>query len=176
MVARVEKVIDEEKKMDHTEIAEEIEKLITSGKVRIVTQSVLFVYFDANFASQLTKETIDRCYVPVIQSGGSYDLAPNATSSAGVLKFDTIICSLGIRYRNYCSNIARTLMINPTPAQKKVIGFLSELQKHCLSLLKPGSIISEVYDSVIEFITEKQPELVSHFVKTLGFGVCAVQT
>ena len=67
-------------------------------------------------------------------------------------------------------------MINPTPAQKKVIGFLSELQKHCLSLLKPGSIISEVYDSVIEFITEKQPELVSHFVKTLGFGVCAVQT
>ena len=35
-------------------------------------------------------------------------------SDKNMLHFGSIVCSLGTRYKSYCSNIVRTLMVNPT--------------------------------------------------------------
>jgi len=59
----------------------------------------------------------DWCYPPIVQSGGVYDLKPSAVSNNDYLHADTIICSLGVRYKSYCTNISRTFLIDP----KKVI-------------------------------------------------------
>lgn len=35
-------------------------------------------------------------------------------SDKNILHFGVIICSLGLRYKSYCSNIIRTILVNPT--------------------------------------------------------------
>jgi len=55
------------------------------------------------------------CYPAIIQSGGNYSLKFSAVSDKNTtLHFGVIICSLGARYKSYCSNIVRTLLVNPT--------------------------------------------------------------
>lgn len=57
-------------------------------------------------------DSIDSCFQPIIQSGGSYKLSLDATSSNEPLHFGTIVCLLGSRYKNYCATIGRTYMID----------------------------------------------------------------
>jgi len=57
-------------------------------------------------------------YLPIVQSGGSYDLRPQAESSDEFLTYDTIICSVGAKYHQYNSNIVRTLFIDPDSVKK----------------------------------------------------------
>jgi nucleosome binding factor SPN SPT16 subunit len=39
-------------------------------------------------------------------------------SDKNTLHFGAIICSLGAKYRHYCSNITRTLFVNPSDELK----------------------------------------------------------
>jgi nucleosome binding factor SPN SPT16 subunit len=55
----------------------------------------------------------DWVYTPIIQSGGKYDLKVSAESNQDNLKAGVILASMGIKYKDYCSNIARTFMIAP---------------------------------------------------------------
>lgn len=55
----------------------------------------------------------DWCYSPIIQSGGNYDLKSSAQTDDQRLKAGVILCSLGIRYKSYCSNVGRTFLIDP---------------------------------------------------------------
>jgi nucleosome binding factor SPN SPT16 subunit len=56
------------------------------------------------------------CYPAIIQSGGNYNLKFSVVSDKNVLHFGAIVCSLGARYKSYCSNIVRTLLVNPSDA------------------------------------------------------------
>lgn len=56
---------------------------------------------------------VDWIYTPIIQSGGEYDLKPSAESSSKNLKAGVILASIGLRARSYCSNMARTFLIDP---------------------------------------------------------------
>jgi nucleosome binding factor SPN SPT16 subunit len=55
----------------------------------------------------------DWIYTPIIQSGGKYDLKISAESNADDLKSGVILASMGIKYKEYCSNISRTFLIGP---------------------------------------------------------------
>ncbi len=46
-----------------------------------------------------------------------------------------------------------------------------KVQKHILTLLKDGAIGRDVFSAAVEFIQQERPDLVSHFVKNLGFVV-----
>ena len=59
-----------------------------------------------------------------IQSDGNYNLKIGAESSSGILTPDTIILCLSGKYKDYCSFISRTLLIDPEDEQKKAYYFL----------------------------------------------------
>lgn len=52
-------------------------------------------------------------YLPIIQSGGQYDLRSSAVSNDERLKSGVILCSVGVRYVYYGANVGRTFMIDP---------------------------------------------------------------
>jgi FACT complex subunit SPT16 len=104
-VTKLEEVIDHEKKVTHQEIAEYIDNLLSDPR---------------KISRKLSAETVDACYAPIVQSGGDYDLRPSARSKNTTIHFGTIVCSVGSRYKSYCSNVARTLFVNPTDDQKNV--------------------------------------------------------
>ncbi|CUM65980.1 uncharacterized protein PRCAT00003634001 [Priceomyces carsonii] len=161
-------VVDEEKKISNSAIADKVEDKIDSNKW--FTKSGLGKKLLQSLR-EFDQDLVEWCYSPIIQSGGQYDLKPSALSTDAQLVGDGIIvASLGLRYKSYCSNIGRTFMINPTKELEENYDFLLELQSHISSnFLKDGKKGQEVYNGALEFIKDKKPQLASHFTKNCGW-------
>ncbi|BGP58600.1 hypothetical protein JCM8202_002361 [Rhodotorula sphaerocarpa] len=153
--------IDEGKKVTHERLAEEIEGKLEDSKF----------WKKLNLGDNFETGFGDWCYSPIIQSGGNYELKSSAQSDDQRLKAGVILCSLGIRYKSYCSNVGRTFMIDPTPEQEKNYLFVAELQKFALSELKEGVVCKDFYQKIVERIQADRPDLADRFMKTAGFGM-----
>lgn len=161
-------LVDNETKTTNIDVSEKIDRKIDSSKW--FTKSALgkkLLLSSKEFDPELT----DWCYSPIVQSGGEYDLKPSAMSSEKRFIGDgSIIASLGMRYKNYCSNIARTFMIDPSPEMEANYNLLLDLQAHIAkNLLKDGVVAKDVYDGAIDFIKSKNSQLVDHFTKNAGW-------
>ncbi|KAK6200964.1 global regulator of transcription [Scheffersomyces amazonensis] len=157
-------IVDEERKITNSKLTDQIEDKIENNNW--YKKSKL-----SNKLKNFDPELLEWCYSPIIQSGGDYDLKPSAISTNKQLIGDGIIlASIGLRYKSYCSNIARTFLIDPTPEMESNYDFLLQLQDHIVkNLLKQGKLANEVYQGSIEFIKQNRPELVSNFTKNCGW-------
>ncbi|POY72753.1 hypothetical protein BMF94_4160 [Rhodotorula taiwanensis] len=153
--------IDDNKKVTHEKLAEEIEGKLEDSKF----------WKKLNLGDNFETGFGDWCYSPIIQSGGNYELKTSAQSDDQRLKAGVILCSLGIRYKSYCSNVGRTFMIDPTPEQEKNYLFVADLQKYALSELKEGVVCKDFYQKVVDKIQADRPDLMDRFMKTAGFGI-----
>ncbi|KAI3902683.1 hypothetical protein MKW92_050924, partial [Papaver armeniacum] len=89
VVPKLEKIIDEEKKVTHSSLMEETEKAVLEpAKVKV----------------KLKADNVDICYPPIFQSGGE------SLISGRVLLASVIICVVGSRYNSYCSNVTMMQM------------------------------------------------------------------
>lgn len=159
VVPKLEKVIDEEKKVSHSSLMDDTEKVILEpSKVKV----------------KLRAENIDICYPPIFQSGGEFDLKPSASSTEENLYYDStsvIICAIGSRYNSYCSNIARTFLIDANPIQSKAYGVLLKAHEVAINALKPGNSADAAYQAAISLVERESPELVAHLTKSAGTGI-----
>lgn len=156
LIPTIEIIIDEAKEVSHSSISDKISTLMENP---------------ANISNKLDPQYVELCYAPIIQSGGKYDLRPSAFSNDDNLNFGTIICSLGTRYKNYCSNVSRTLIVDAKPDQEKNYHFLLKLQAELLKKMKVGDPLSIVYQTAKTLIQKENPSLLEHFVKNCGFGM-----
>lgn len=141
--------------MKHQKLAEGVEQALS----------------DKKYVSGLDIQQLDMCYPAIIQSGGNYSLKFSVMSDKNYLHFGSIVCSLGARYKNYCSNISRTLLVNPSDQIQKNYTFVLDLEEELLKLLVPGKKLSEVYESGIAYVKKERPDLVDNLVKTFGFAM-----
>ncbi|OBZ84460.1 FACT complex subunit spt16 [Choanephora cucurbitarum] len=155
-------LIDEEKPMTHEKLSEMTENALDDPKLEKRLRLPPEVE---------DKNDIDWCYSPIVQSGGQFDLRSSASSNTDKLYPGTILCSLGIRYKYYCSNIGRTFLIDPSKTQEKNYEFLLEVQDKVLNSIREGVKIRDVYQKAVSYIKQKRPDLESHFVKNVGFGM-----
>jgi nucleosome binding factor SPN SPT16 subunit len=123
------------------------------------------------FPADVHLDYLEMCYPPILQSGGQYSLRPSASSNSETIHFGAIVCSLGVRYKSYCSNIGRTFLIAPTEAQESNYKFLVALQQHIIALIRPGIALRHIYEQATEYVREKRPDLSSHFVANAGFSM-----
>ncbi|KAI8854433.1 FACT complex subunit-domain-containing protein [Chytridium lagenaria] len=153
-------IIDQGKKITHEKLAANTESCLTDDKRRSKVK----------FPKETVIDAVEWCYTPIIQSGGKYDLKPSAESDTNALHDGTIVCSLGLRYKGYCSNLSRTFLVNPEKGKETNYKFLLELQEHLLSILKEGVTCSGLYEEAIDYVTKNRPDLKDNFVKNIGFG------
>ncbi|KAF1331979.1 Fact complex subunit spt16, partial [Globisporangium splendens] len=152
----MEMIIDDEKKVSHEKISNDIEEVFEDPtKVKVSIDPV----------------DIEPCYPPIVQSGGKYDLKPSAQSDSENMKYDVIICSLGARYKGYCSNVGRTFFIDPSSSMEKSYELLLEAHDMCVKELRPGKTIAKVVEKVRKFIQSRNPTLFAKLTKNLGFGI-----
>ncbi|KAM9950734.1 hypothetical protein ACTFIT_012009 [Dictyostelium discoideum] len=157
ILPKIETIIDKGERQTHNQLADYAADIFESPE---------------KISSKLTVEHVDYSYVPIIQSGGIYDLRASASSDDNPLHFGTIIVSCGARYKNYCSNIARTYIIDPTSDQKKNYAILLNVQSNVIKAIKPDVTFSSLYEKAIQTIKESsKPELVDHFPKNVGYGI-----
>ncbi|XWS58058.1 hypothetical protein CRYUN_Cryun08bG0002600 [Craigia yunnanensis] len=159
VVPKLEKVIDEERKVSHSALMDDTEKTILEP---------------ARIKVKLKAENIDICYPPIFQSGGEFDLKPSASSNDENLYYDStsvIICALGSRYNSYCSNVARTFLIDANATQSKAYEVLLKAQEASISALKSGNRVSSVYQAAVSVVEKDAPELAANLTKTAGTGI-----
>ncbi|KAL9700526.1 hypothetical protein quinque_003967 [Culex quinquefasciatus] len=148
-------IIDADKKVKHVKLSEGVEQALT----------------DKKYVSGVDVNQLDMCYPAIIQSGGNYSLKFSAFSDKNYLHFGSIICALGARYKSYCSNIVRTLLVNPTDTIQKHYTFLLNLEEELLKVMVPGKKLSDVYEFGLEYAKKEEPKLVDKLTKTFGFAV-----
>lgn len=152
----MEQIIDDEKSISHEQISLAIEDVFdTPSKIKVTIDPV----------------DIEPCYPPIIQSGGHYDLKPSALSNTNAMTYDVIMCSLGARYKGYCSNVARTFFIDPTSSMEKAYELLREAHEMCIKELQPGKSVAKVVEKVRKFIQSRNGTLFAKLTKNLGFGI-----
>ncbi|GLT60139.1 hypothetical protein SLA2020_329200 [Shorea laevis] len=159
VVPKLENVIDEQMEVTHSALMDETEKAILEPSKANV---------------KLKAENVDICYPPIFQSGGQFDLKPSAQSNDDLLYYDSasvIICAVGARYNSYCSNIARTLMINANSLQSEAYKVLHKAHEAALGALKPGDKISAAYQAALSVVEKDAPELVPNLTKSAGTGM-----
>ncbi|KAF3454723.1 hypothetical protein FNV43_RR05171 [Rhamnella rubrinervis] len=159
VVPKLEKVIDEEKKVSHSSLMDDTEKVILEpAKIKV----------------KLKRENVDICYPPIFQSGGGFDLKPSASSNDENLCYDStsvIICAVGSRYNSYCSNVARTFLIDANAIQSKAYEVLLKAQEAAISNLRSGNKVSAAYQAALSIVEKDAPELVANLTKTAGTGI-----
>ncbi|CCG80577.1 FACT complex subunit spt16 [Taphrina deformans PYCC 5710] len=160
-VDRMSSIIDAEKTITHSALAEQTERVLENAKFLTKIKG----------GSDFDPDQLEWCYTPIIQSGGKYDLKPSAMSDDEVLHDGVIICSLGLRYKSYCSNIGRTYLIDPSEVQVKHYEFLVSLQKQAIEAARDGVVIKEFYNNLLDTVRRSHPELEAHFPKNLGSGI-----
>ncbi|KAK6911695.1 Peptidase M24 [Dillenia turbinata] len=159
VVPKVERIIDEEKKVSHSLLMDDTEKVIMEP---------------ARIKVKLKAENVDICYPPIFQSGGVYDLRPTASSNDQNLYYDSasvIVCAIGSKYNSYCSNLARTFLIDATALQSKAYEVLYKAHDAAIGALKPGNKVSAVYQAAISVVEKDAPELVKNLSKSAGTGM-----
>ncbi|GAM27039.1 hypothetical protein SAMD00019534_102140 [Acytostelium subglobosum LB1] len=156
LLPRIETIIDKEEKATHSELTNYTLDIFNTPE---------------KISTRLTKDTVDYAYLPIIQSGGVYDLKFNATSNDDTLHFGTIVVSLGSRYKGYCSNIARTYFIDPVEEQQSNYALLLNVLNTIIKNLKVGVKFNQVYEKATQFIEQQKPSMLKYFLKNCGYGI-----
>lgn len=156
-IPRMEEIIDSEIKVTHEELSSELDAMIEDpSKINL----------------KIPKDDVDSCYFPVVQSGGEYDIRMSAISTSEPLKYDIITISLGARYKLYCSNIARTFLVDPPKRVSDTYETLLSMQDECLKAMSPGKPLKGVYKAAVNYLRNSgNEELVGKLPKTLGFSI-----
>ncbi|XP_013114193.1 FACT complex subunit spt16 isoform X1 [Stomoxys calcitrans] len=148
-------IIDSDKKVKHAKLSEGVEAALT----------------DKKYVTGVDSSLLEMCYPPIVQSGGTYSLKFSALSDKNHLHFGAIVCSLGARYKSYCSNISRTFLVNPSQEIQDNYNFLVNVQEEILKLLKPGAKLNDIYDHAVEYVKKEKPKLLDNFTKNFGFAM-----
>nr|AAB80936.1 probable transcriptional regulator dre4 [Drosophila melanogaster] len=148
-------IIDSDRKVKHNKLSDGCEAAIGEKK----------------YTSGLDPRLLDMAYPPIIQSGGAYSLKFSAVADKNPLHFGVIVCSLGARYKSYCSNISRTFLVNPTEAMQENYTFLVSVQEEILKLLVPGTKLCDVYEKTLDFVKKEKPSMVDNVPKSFGFAM-----
>eukprot|EP00535_Pseudo-nitzschia_heimii_P005464 CAMPEP_0197184124 /NCGR_PEP_ID=MMETSP1423-20130617/9230_1 /TAXON_ID=476441 /ORGANISM="Pseudo-nitzschia heimii, Strain UNC1101" /LENGTH=1058 /DNA_ID=CAMNT_0042634865 /DNA_START=170 /DNA_END=3342 /DNA_ORIENTATION=+ len=155
-VKRLEDIIEEETKITNEAFSSEIEAIIEDpNKIKL----------------NVPTDDVQPCYFPIVQSGGKYELKVSAQSTSESLVHDIIVVSLGARYKLYCSNIARTFLVDPPKKVSKTYETLLEVQEACLAAMQPGKPLKSVYKAAVGFLKKNGHEdLVEKLPRNLGFA------
>jgi len=153
---QIMEIVDDEKKVKHSKIADGIEGALESKKF---------------LQPGMDSDQVEMCYTPIVQSGGKFTLKFSTVSNDEKLHYGTIICSLGVRYKFYCSNIVRTMLYEPAEEQQDNYNLLLATLDVILDKLRHGVKLCDVYNAALEHVTKQKPDLQANFVKNVGFGM-----
>lgn len=160
-------ILDQDKKIKHSALADKVFNKLEDDKfwktVELPNRQKL--------PADLDPEQLDWILGPIVQSGGKFDLKWQADSDNDVLHPGIIIAAMGLRYKSYCSQIARTFMVDPNKSQESNYKFLLAVHNLILKEIRDGAVIKDVYNKAYSFVRSKKPDLEKHFLKNVGFGI-----
>lgn len=147
-------IIDRDKKVPHSKLS----SIVTKGLEK------------CQYIKDHGKNHFDVIYPPIIQSGKNYQLKYSCASDDEPMHYGTICCSFGVSYKNYCSNISRTIMVNPSDEQQRYYEFLVQLETEILERMRDGVKMCDVHKHGKMYVEENEPQLTSKLTKHFGYS------
>jgi Xaa-Pro aminopeptidase len=99
---------------------------------------------------------------PPIVAGGARACALHNVANASALSSDELlVLDVGAEYQHYATDITRTLALSSNPArrQQAVLEAVKDVQNYALSQLKPGVLLKDYEQEVVQYMGEKLREL-----------------
>ncbi|KAL6851872.1 hypothetical protein ACP4OV_020057 [Aristida adscensionis] len=159
VVPKLEKIIMDEKIVAHSKLMDLTEKIILSPtKINV----------------KLKAENVGICYPPIFRSGGKYDLRPSAFSNDDNLCYKSgslIVCAMGAKYSGYCSNVARTLLIDCSVEKCNAYKVLCKAHDAAIASLMPGSKACASYQAAVAVVAGEAHDLLPFLSKSCGTGI-----
>ncbi|KIO31093.1 hypothetical protein M407DRAFT_19971 [Tulasnella calospora MUT 4182] len=169
-VPKLELILDRGSKTTHQALADSMDAKLGDG-----TKPDMRVFGKAKNASDIDFTSMEFIYPPIVQSKSSssgYDIRFSAMSTEDQMSHEGIILvALGMKYRGYCANMARTFLVDAKKTQEQQYELLLTLQSEALTKLKDGTVAREVYQHVVNTVKAKSPELEKHLPKNVGWGM-----
>lgn len=160
-------ILDEEKKVKHNALANKLDSKLDDNKFWTTVELPNKQKMPSDFDSA----QLDWTHGPIIQSGGKYDLKMSAQVDDELLHAGVIICSMGLRYKTYCSLIARTYLVDPSKSQENNYKFLLQVHNLVMKEIRDGAHVKDIYGKALSLIRSKKPDLEKHFLKNVGAGI-----
>jgi nucleosome binding factor SPN SPT16 subunit len=161
LVEEIMQIVDENKKISNRALAEKVSNKIDDPKFFQKMKAL------KNFDPM----NIDWGQPPVVQSGGNYDLRFASESEDTNLHPGIIVAALGLKYQTYSSMVARTYLVDPNDSQERNYKILLQVHEVALKAARDGALAKDVYHKAMGQLKAKKPDLESHFVKSVGFGI-----
>jgi nucleosome binding factor SPN SPT16 subunit len=166
-VEEMSNVLDEEKKVKHSALAKKVDNKLDDQKfwttVELPSKQRMPSDFDA--------AQIDWTHGPIIQSGGKFDLKMTAQVDDENLHPGVILAIIGLRYKSYCSMIARTYLVDPNKSQESNYKLLLQVHSLVMKEIRDGAAAKDIYNKAIALVKSKKPDLEKHFLKNVGAGI-----
>jgi nucleosome binding factor SPN SPT16 subunit len=160
-------ILDAEKKVKHSTLADKVDKKLDDAKFWQTVQ----LPNKGKLPSDLDPTQLDWILGPSIQSGGKFDLKFLSDSNDDNLHAGIIVAALGLRYKSYCSTIARTYLVDPNKSQESNYKLLYMIHSTIIKEIRDGMAAKDVYTKALGLVKSKKPELEKHFVKNVGWGI-----
>lgn len=172
LIANIEEALDNEEFESHNKIKDKALRFIENKKC-------------VGKLKEKLKADIDEIEVlySTVQSGNNFSLSYKNSEDKNYLSSNegTIIVGIGVKYKELCCNLTRTLILNAKPQHKELYNFTLNIFKYIISdCLKPGNTYSFVYKTVTGYIEKnkdsqcpslKSIDLKNHFVKSVGHPI-----
>ncbi|XP_065075016.1 FACT complex subunit spt16-like [Ochlerotatus camptorhynchus] len=149
--------------------SKEDSEVITIKKACLVTVDAFNKYFKDHVMEIIDadKKVHHKLSEGVEQASDSLKFI--AFSDKNYLHFGSIIYAMGTRYKSYCSNVVRTLLVNPTETIQKHYTFLLNLEEELLKVMIPGKKLSEGFDVGMDY-SEKEDSKLRRLVLPPGWS------
>lgn len=164
LIKMFENSIDQEIPTTHSKLSNDIKNL---------TEKPIFnnKFKEKEHLQNVDVSLLEMGGLPVVQSGGNYDLNPFSASDSKKLSSDVIICKVHSRYKDYNSFVTRSFMIDAQNSQQIKYKILFEAFNFLISKLVDGANLSDVYKQTFDFIVDKDHDLKDNLPDNFGFSI-----
>ena len=126
---------------------------------------------EAEIAAFLEYETrkngLELSFRPIVASGSNGSM-PHYEPSVVKIKNGFCVLDFGVKYKDYCSDITRTVYVGkPAAKVREIYKFLLDIQYNAINQIRQNKKCSELYDFAVRSLGKYQ----KNFTHGLGHGV-----
>ncbi|KAL2758648.1 hypothetical protein ACRALDRAFT_1075151 [Sodiomyces alcalophilus JCM 7366] len=167
LLEEITDIVDDDKKVKHSALTDKVDKKLDEQE----WWKTVKLPNGTRLPSDLDPSQLDWVMGPTIQSGGQFDLRMGVESNDENLYPGIIVANMGLRYKSYCSAIARTYLMDPNKSQESTYRLLLNIHNMIIKEIRDGVVARDVYGKALSLIRAKKPDLEKHFLRNVGFGV-----
>lgn len=87
----------------------------------------------------------DVSFEPIVAFGKNSSVPHHKSDNTILKKDDLVLIDMGMKYKNYCSDMTRVIFLaKPTPLQKKIFSIVLAAQKNAINKIKIGMVEQKI--------------------------------